>query len=141
MLTLALQIRRVGRRGALLRQSLELPLEAGQTITADALIGAVVRHEVAAFKRRQTDSVTLRALTEAEIRAGAARGAIKPPQDDARPQPLSPARAVRVAQQAFADGLFYLFIDDVQVETGAAALTLNAGSTLLFLRLVALAGG
>ncbi len=45
------------------------------------------------------------------------------------------------AREAFDDGLYFMFVDDRQVESLDEVLMLRDGSRLLFVRLVALAGG
>lgn len=48
---------------------------------------------------------------------------------------------VHAALEAFEDGLYFVFIDDRQIETLDERVTVGAGSRVRFLRLVALAGG
>ncbi len=49
--------------------------------------------------------------------------------------------AVATALQAFADGIYFVFLDDVQQEDLDAVVALQPESTLTFIRLTALAGG
>jgi hypothetical protein len=49
--------------------------------------------------------------------------------------------AVEVALQAFEDGLYFVFVDDNQIEDLDAMVALKPTSQLLFLRLVPLVGG
>lgn len=55
--------------------------------------------------------------------------------------PPSEAEAIERAVEAFTDGLFFAFIDDIQVKTLDSPITARPDSTLRLLRLVALAGG
>lgn len=43
--------------------------------------------------------------------------------------------------QAFQDGLYFVFVDDVQIEALEHGLELREDSQILFLRLTALVGG
>ena len=52
-----------------------------------------------------------------------------------------PAEAVAAAIQSFADGFYYVFLDEAQVETLDAPLAVAEDSRLLFVRLTPLAGG
>ena len=56
-------------------------------------------------------------------------------------QSVDEERAVEAAFSTFRDGLYFVFIDDVQVESLDAPVSLRPESELLFLRLVPLAGG
>jgi hypothetical protein len=49
--------------------------------------------------------------------------------------------AVAVALQAFEDGLYYVFIDDVQQTHLDGEVFLKSNSRVVFLRLTALVGG
>ncbi|AAF12310.1 hypothetical protein E5E91_14520 [Deinococcus radiodurans R1 = ATCC 13939 = DSM 20539] len=82
----------------------------------------------------------LRVLTEQELLSGAAAGKIQlAPQE--RGGVVTPEEATRTALRAFEDGLYYVFVDDEQVETLDETVALQPDSTLLLLRLTALAGG
>jgi hypothetical protein len=142
MPTLTLNARRVGRRGDLLNQPLTLDLRAGAALTLSDLLKHIVRNELAEYKQRQSAGMTLRVLTEAAIDEGQSIGAIKSGPPDAKPKPPpSLKRAHATATQAFADGLFYVFVDNAQIMQLDEKLVLRDGGTILFLRLVALAGG
>ena len=54
---------------------------------------------------------------------------------------VDPEQAVETALLAFQDGLYYVFVDEQQVTELDAPVPLRAASRLMFLRLVALAGG
>ncbi|MEL7352620.1 MAG: hypothetical protein AAFN38_14435 [Cyanobacteria bacterium J06560_5] len=56
-------------------------------------------------------------------------------------QSVNPEAAIDVAIMGFIDGLYYVFLDDVQQEDLDATVTLKKESRLTFLRLVALVGG
>lgn len=107
------------------------------------LLALVVRREVAAFRQRQEDRRLIRILSPDEIGQGRAAGKIAMGGVDADTPPaeVEEGAAVSTALQAFADGLYFVFIDGVQYQDLDAAVTLRPRSTLTFIRLVALAGG
>ena len=112
-----------------------------------ALIEHVVRAEVRAFKERKHEERLVRFLTEAEIAAAAETGKVSSggfiDQDhqDAAEVAVDEQRAVDTALLAHTDGLFQVIVDGTPVDDQQQLLTINEGSTLMFLRLVALAGG
>lgn len=104
------------------------------------LLGTLVRHELASYQQRREASTTLRVLTPADLARGVEAG-VYGRERRARSAPPSEAEAVERALEAFSDGLFFVFVDDVQVEELDAAVVVHASSTLRLVRLVALAGG
>ena len=104
------------------------------------LIEAVVREEVADFRERQAANRLVRVLTEQQIAAGAERGKVSSGGSDLD-QPVDPDVAVATAIEAFSDGFYFVFVDGEQVEDLDVAVTIAPDSTLLFVRLVPLAGG
>ena len=113
---------------------------AGRPVTLHDLLGHVVRNEVEAFKTRQTERRLLKALTATQIDAGLAAGKVTAGGSDLD-QKVNPDEAVAIAVEAFADGLFLVVMDDVEVKELDAPLSLSADSKLTFVRLTMLAGG
>lgn len=109
------------------------------TRTLRELLGELVELELREYVDRRLDASVFRVLTPADLERAAALGhyAVEP-----RPftEPPSPAAAIRVALEAFVDGMFLLFVDDVQVTDPDQAVVVEAGTRLLLVRLVALAG-
>ena len=127
----------VGRRTPFEHKPFDLP--AGPH-TLRSLLTHLVAGEVAAYEERQESVGVLRVLTEQELLSGAAAGKIQlAPQE--RGGVVTPEEATRTALRAFEDGLYYVFVDDEQVETLDESVALQPDSTLLLLRLTALAGG
>lgn len=127
----------VGRRTPFERRPTELP---DGPHTLQSLLTHLVGEEVRRYRERQESVGVLRVLTLQELNAGAAAGKITvSPQE--RAGELDLEGAVRVALTAFRDGLYYVFVDDEQIEALDQALDLRPDSTLLLLRLTALAGG
>lgn len=104
------------------------------------LLATLVRHELASYEERREASTALRVLTPADLARGVEAG-VYGRERRAVPAPPSEAEAIDRALEAFGDGLFFVFVDDVQVEDLDAAVVVRADSTLRLVRLVALAGG
>lgn len=127
----------VGRRTPFERRPIELE---GATHTLESLLTQLVHSEVAAYHERQNNVGLLRVLTEKELSDASTTGKISvAPQE--RSGTLTPEVATQTALTAFKDGLYYVFVDDEQIEDLAQTITLRPDSTLLLLRLTALAGG
>jgi hypothetical protein len=120
-------------------ESLEVSVPPGIASLRE-LLAALVRHELASYERRRAVSTALRVLTAADLVRGEHSGSYG---REARAVPAPPpeSAAIERAVEAFADGLFFAFVDDVQVEALDAPLAVGPGSTLRLVRLVALAGG
>lgn len=120
-------------------ESLQVTVPAGVASLRE-LLTLLVRHELAAYERRRQASRVLRVLTTAELVRGVDHG-VYGRESRAVPAPPPEEQAVVRAIEAFGDGLFFVFVDDVQVEDLDAPFTINADSTLRLVLLVALAGG
>lgn len=128
-------------KGKVLFPNWQMKLPTGADLTLRELISTVVQHEVAGFLERQEQRQVLRALSATQIAEGVAKGKV-----DAGGRPetiteLDEAAAVTNAIQAFEDGLYYVFVDNQQQTALDAPIALRNGCELMFLRLVALAGG
>ena len=104
------------------------------------LIIAIVTKEVEGFKIRQEERKLARVMSRAEIEQGTMRGKIDPGEHDLQQQ-VNLENAVAVALQAFEDGLYFVFIDDVQQTNLDSEVFLKTKSKVVFLRLTALVGG
>jgi hypothetical protein len=107
--------------------------------TLRELLEVLVRHELSEYERRREVNRILRILTPTDLVRGVQTGSYgregravpkAPPVDEAH------ARAV----EAFADGLYFVFLDDRQIENLDAPLEIAPESRLRLVRLVALAG-
>jgi hypothetical protein len=128
-------------RGKVLFPAWEMALPTGAVFTLRDFLTAVVRHEVSAFKERQEQRQVLNALTAQAIAEGAERGKIDMGGRPDTHTEVDEAGAVHNAIQSFEDGLYYVFVDNEQQTDLEAVLPLHDGSQVMFLRLVALAGG
>jgi hypothetical protein len=138
MATLSVNAHQIGTKKALLT-NVALAIEDKTNWTLRDLIRAVVRAEVQAFDKRQADRMLLRVLTPADIALGREAGKIE--MGDRAPQSVDEEAAIEAAIQAFVDGLYFVFIDDQQIEQIDQPILLHPDSRLKFIRLVALAGG
>ena len=111
--------------------------------TLRELIALVVMEEVEAFEARQAERRFMRVLSKSQIENAAQRGKVDAAQAPAEVTDVVVDReqALSNALTAFEDGLYYVFLDEVQIETLDQPIFLTAGSQVTFLRLVPLAGG
>lgn len=140
---LTISAKAIGRKKPLFDDySVEPPqgVEAGRGIALRELIGHVVRAEVAAFKKRQSDRRLLKALTANEIKAGLVAGKVHSGGSEID-QVVDPDRAVSAAVEAFGDGLFMVIVDEREVKDLDSQVPMTASSRLTFIRMAMLAGG
>jgi hypothetical protein len=133
------------RRRGVREHDLVLKLPPGR-VTARQLIEAAVTAEVAAYQARAEEASLVRVLTEKSLAEDLARGAVRTggPRDDddgEPPRPVDVTAAVETALLAFGDGIFKVFVGDDEVPGDDESLAIADGASLLFLRLVPLAGG
>ena len=134
-------------RGRALFPAWQMPLppederSGGGRMTLRDLITRIVHEEVAAFRERQERRLTVEALTRQQIEEGVAKGKVDMGGRDAEVQEVDAQAAVDAALLAFEDGLYYVFVDDLQQEKLDTEVYLRPDSRVTFLRLVALAGG
>ncbi|MGD1867836.1 MAG: hypothetical protein ACFB0D_25065 [Phormidesmis sp.] len=118
------------------------PVEASgsSSLTLRDLIIAVVRAEVSDFQTRQVEARLQKILSAADIAQGLTQGKVTMGDQDLA-QFVDVDAAIDVAILGFIDGLYYVFLDEVQQENLDAPVYLKPDSKLMFLRLVALVGG
>ena len=104
------------------------------------LITSIVIREVDAFRLRQEERKLARVISRQQIEQGAIGGKVDPGERDLQ-QEVNGDQAVAVALQAFEDGLYFVFIDDVQQTQLDSEVFLKTNSKVMFLRLTALVGG
>jgi hypothetical protein len=118
----------------------QLLLEIENAITLRDLLTRIVRSEVANFEERQQQRRLLKVLSPAQISLGIEQGKVDLGGSDLN-QEVDVDEAIAAALQAFADGLYFVFLDEQQQENLDDVVTLRPNSQLLFLRLVPLVGG
>lgn len=104
------------------------------------LITLIVMKEVEAFQFRQEERKLAQVMSQQEIERSVVTGKVDPGERDLQQQVIVD-EAVRVALQAFEDGLYFVFVDDVQQTSLDSEVYLKTKSKVLFLRLTALVGG
>jgi hypothetical protein len=104
------------------------------------LIAAVVTHEVQAFRERQEERKLALVLSPEQIEQGVVQGKIDLGERDLQ-QTVIASDAIKTALQAFEDGLYYVFLNDTQLEVLDEDVIVSHDNRMLFVRLVALAGG
>jgi hypothetical protein len=112
----------------------------GGSLRLRDLITSIVVKEVEAYRGRQQERKLARIMTKQEIKQGANVGRVDPGGRDLK-QTVNTEEATATALQAFEDGLYFVFIDDVQQMNLDSEVSLKASSKVLFLRLTALVGG
>jgi hypothetical protein len=114
--------------------------DGSRPLTLRDLITLIVVKEVSDFQQRQEQRKLAQIFTKAQIDEGAAKGKIDMGERDFNQQ-VDELSAVAAALQAFEDGLYFVFIDEVQHESLDQSVYIHETSHILFVRLVALAGG
>jgi len=109
--------------------------------TCGDLLTAIVRQQVDAFSGRREQDGLLRVLTGAEIEERQSAGRIVVGDQERDERVADPDQAVAAAITAFGDGLFYFFVNDVQVERLDQVVDAAGVRDVLFVRLTPLAGG
>jgi hypothetical protein len=120
--------------------SVPCPATAAGGLKLRDLITSIVQSEVDAFKQRQADRRLLKALTAKDVAEGVARGKIDMGGSDLD-QHVDPDEAVRVALEAFTDGIYLVVVDGAEVKDLETVLPLQDDSRVAFVRLTMLAGG
>ena len=134
----------VGRKSPLFTDwRIELPPldeSQGDRLKLRDLITSIVVKEVEAFQSRQAERKLARVMSQQAIEQGTAQGKVDPGERDLQ-QPVNPNDAITVALQAFEDGLYFVFIDEVQQTKLDDEVFIKTDSKVVFLRLTALVGG
>lgn len=104
------------------------------------LIISIVIKEVEAFRLRHEARKLARVMSRQQIARDAAEGKVDPDEHDSQ-QEVNVNDAIAVAIHAFEDGLYFVFIDDVQQTHLDDEVFLKTNSKVMFLRLTALVGG
>jgi hypothetical protein len=123
--------------------SIPVPPELGEEggLTLRALIAKIVAAQVWQFKERQDQRRFLRVLTEKQIAEAVEQGKIESGESDVGKQKVDVDEAIGVAYEAFEDGLYFVVIDDDQIEKLDQQVYLTPDSRVTFIRLTPLAGG
>ncbi|MBK7644851.1 MAG: hypothetical protein IPJ19_17720 [Planctomycetes bacterium] len=141
---LAIQGRALNKKEPLFPEfTIQLPpeVERGASgITLRALLADIVRNEVEAFDKRQSERRFLRTLTERQIQAAAQKGRITMGESEVPRVAVDTDVSIATACQAFEDGLFLVFLDEVEHKQLDAQVFPKPDSCLMFVRLSLLVG-
>ena len=129
----------VGRRGPAFSPIELQPESTFETIRE--LLAAIVRQQVNEFRERKAESRFLQVLSGAKIREGTDSGKIISGNQDPDSRIPTVEDATTVALQAFEDGLYYMFVNDVQIESLDQPVAASDVHDVLFVRLTPLVGG
>ena len=107
--------------------------------TLRELLEVLVRHELSEYERRREVNRILRVLTPTDLVRGVETGSYG---RERRAVPKAPPveEAHAKAVEAFADGLYFVFLDDRQIGDLDVPLEISPESRLRLVRIVALAG-
>jgi len=119
----------------------DVRLDVAPTTTARELIGAVVAAQLAGREPATWSDCSRLYLTDAEIAALAAEGAVRLCAVDMAGDLPTVDTATARAVEAFRRGVFVMFAGASQVGGIDEAVNLRDGDRVVFLRLTALAGG
>ena len=134
---LYIRIKAVGkRRNVLEKVPIEIP---SGTDTAQKLIEHIVLGNVRAYNTKTVDSTLFQCLTHKELEAGEMLGKIGF-DDRKNEKPQDEAQAVANALECFEDGIFRMFINEIEIIPSQENITLTENDTITFIRLVMLAG-
>ena len=107
--------------------------------TLRELFELLVRHELSEYERRREANPALRILTPTDLVRGVETGSYGRERRGVAKAP-SVEEAHARAVEAFADGLYFVFLDGRQIEDLDVPLEVSPVSRLRLVRLVALAG-
>lgn len=143
MPTITVELKVIGqKRPVFTDYRLPLPPEVNvsEGITLRDLITHIVLQEVETFRQRKAERRLAQVLSPQLIEHSAAQGKIESGERELE-QDVNDDESVGVALQAFEDGIYFVFVDDVQRESLNQTVFVGENSRIMFVRLVALAGG
>lgn len=108
--------------------------------TIKDLISDLVSINVRSFNERQGDTTLVQFLTKEEISQSGATGKVGFGTAIYNEQKTDEQQAIQTAIQAFEDGLFKIFINDVEQGVDSHSITLNDEDQLVFIKLTMLVG-
>lgn len=134
---LFINLKQIGKRRNVIDRQ-EVTLVTAPATVAE-LITAIVCRQVEEYNDRLEQSELLNCLSDEQVRQKATVGKVDFGELYNR-VPAQAEEAVRTALQAFEDGIFRLFINEIGVDGLQTPLSLQEGDTLTFIRLTLLTG-
>ena len=108
-------------------------------VDVQGLIEAIVSWQVSEYNERLQQSEVLKYLTQEEVEDKAASGKVGFGVNY-NGKPVAEAEAITNALQSYEDGIFRIFIDDMEAGDLSSPILLEEDSTLTFIRLAMLSG-
>ena len=134
---LFIQVKQLGKRKCSVEK---LPVDfPTPPVTVQELIEAIVCWQVSEYNERLQQSEVLKYLTSEEIDSQSSAGKIGFG-TNYNGTPAVEAKAIVNALQSYEDGIFRIFVDEVELGILSAPLLLKEESTLTFIRLTMLSG-
>jgi hypothetical protein len=130
-------VKQAGKRKESIKKE-ELVLN-GNPSTLRELITEIVGHNVESYNKRPLDSMLFNYLSFDEIESQVSTGKVGFGHR-VNEQQADAAKAVENAMIAFTDGLYRVFIGDVEIESLDGRLAVNEGDVLTFIRFTMLSG-
>jgi hypothetical protein len=115
--------------------------DASPSLTLHDLITHIVTQSAETFQNRQAAQRFDRVLLPQDMTNGAQHGKYTPSAHESPTLSVDIDQAVDTALTGFVDGLYFVFIDDIQYESLAQTVPLTPNGRVMFVRLVALVGG
>ena len=135
-MTVFLKIKAIGKRKPLIER---VPLVIdGPVSTSNELVELVVRQNVDAYNNKAVDAPLFPYLTDDALEGGAKSGKIGF-NDRKNENAQDPDKAVENALSCFSDGIFKLFVNDMEAGFDEM-IQLKDGDEITFIRLTMLAG-
>lgn len=107
--------------------------------TLRELLVEIITQQVQQFNSKELETSFINYLTEQEMERHRMTGKIGF-QSIYNDRNADPSKAVRTAIQAFEDGIFKVFVEEVELEQLDRSLLLKDGDVVVFIRLTMLAG-
>lgn len=135
---LNVQVKQAGQKRIIGNHQIEIE-DLPEQKTIQDLLGALVAQQVGLLYQKQEAAIIQNFLNKEDIAAAAPSGKVGFGSVYNSQMP-DVEKAIATALQAFEDGLFALFIDDVQYQQLNTTFDLHEHSIITFIRLVFLAG-
>jgi len=139
--TIHLSVKMLGKRRAVIeKQLLEIPISFYENPHLKQFISLIVTQQVNSFNKKTEQKLLLPYLSSSAIQEQAEHGKVTFG-DLYNKEKVVEEEAIQTALQAFEDGIFLVIIDGQRMETLADEINFQEDSEVVFIRLVALAGG
>jgi hypothetical protein len=136
---LTITAKQLGKKHPIIEKQIIEIDDIGNTPSVNDLIYAVVQQQVLAYNAKSTEKNLLPFLSESDIENQSASGKVGFG-SIYNENKADLEKAQQTALQAFEDGLFAVFADDIQYNKPDEIISLEQGTVVTFIRLTFLAG-